>query len=280
MHHQKKSINKVLEEARIKQGSAEMIKSYQKAVDTVMKSLTAEKIQEAEALAIEWNEQQPPRDVQAAEKKGHKYAEEFAKEMWKRCGARVVVMAAWEDADGEILTNSSRHDFNDEVGNGKLFEDLDECQDKFVKYTRMAFGNGGTDAESPDEDAAPQSWPRRRNGKPKTVLPVSDNSTPYIPNILDMRAPKLKDIMRTFVTFHYRKACGNSQATVPWSAIMTNTALYIAPQFLPPEVPFKEPSQLTQDELTAILEWWQERKEWHPNNIFSFKKWRDAGGSL
>ncbi|KIN97554.1 hypothetical protein M404DRAFT_32178 [Pisolithus tinctorius Marx 270] len=238
----KKSINKVLEEAGIKQGSAEMIKSYQKAVDTVMKSLTAEEIQEAEALAIEWNERQPPWDVQseAAEKKGRKYAEEFAKEMWKWCGARVVVMAAWEDANGEVIVGA--HDFNDEFGNGKLFEDLDKCQDKFVKYARTAFGNGSTDAELPDEDAAPQSRPRRRNGKPKTVLPVSNNGTPYIPNILDMRAPKLKDIMQTFVTFHYRKACGNSQVTVPWSAIMTNTALYIAPQFLPPEVPFKEPS--------------------------------------
>ncbi|KAI6143593.1 hypothetical protein BKA82DRAFT_4017350 [Pisolithus tinctorius] len=173
MHHQKKSINKVLEEARIKQGSTETIKSYQKAIDTVMKSLTAEEIQEAEALAIEWNEQQPPRDVQseATEKKGCKYAEEFAKEMWKCCGARVVVMVAWEDANGEVIVGA--HDFNDELGNSKLFEDLDECWDKF---------------------------------------------------------------------------------------------------FLPPEVPFKEPSRLTQDELTAILEWWQEQKERHPNNIFSFKK--------
>ncbi|KAI6145151.1 hypothetical protein BKA82DRAFT_4016629 [Pisolithus tinctorius] len=263
MHHQKKSINKVLEEAGIKQGSTEMIKSYQKAVDTIMKSLTAEEIQEAEALAIKWNEWQPPQDVQSetAEKKGHKYAEEFAKEMWKWCGARVVVMAAWEDANGEILTNSSRHDFNDELGNGKLFEDLDKCQDKFVKYARMAFGNGSTNAESPDEDAAPWSWLRKSNGKPKTILLVSDNGMPYILNILDMQAPKLKDIMWTFVTFHYWKACGNSQ-------------------FLPPEVPFKELSRLTQDKLTAILEWWKERKEQHPNNIFSFKKWRDAGGSL
>ncbi|KAI6139175.1 hypothetical protein BKA82DRAFT_4365155 [Pisolithus tinctorius] len=108
MHHQKKSINKVLEEARIKQGSAEMIKSYQKAIDTVMKSLTAEEIYEAEALAIKWNEQQPPWDVQSetTEKNGCKYAEEFAKEMWKRCGARVVVMVAWEDANGEVIVGA------------------------------------------------------------------------------------------------------------------------------------------------------------------------------
>ncbi|KAI6006502.1 hypothetical protein F5J12DRAFT_892698 [Pisolithus orientalis] len=108
MHHQKKSINKVLEEASIKQGSTEMIKSYQKTVDTIMKSLTAKEIQEAKALTKEWNEQQPPQDVQSetAEKKGHKYAEEFAKEMWKQCGARVVVMAAWEDANGEVIVGA------------------------------------------------------------------------------------------------------------------------------------------------------------------------------
>ncbi|KAI6008151.1 hypothetical protein F5J12DRAFT_782388 [Pisolithus orientalis] len=108
MHHQKKSINKVLEEASIKQGSAEMIKSYQKAIDTIMKSLTAKEIQEAKALAKEWNERQPPQDVQSetTEKKGCKYAEEFAKEMWKWCGARVVVMAAWEDADGEMIVGA------------------------------------------------------------------------------------------------------------------------------------------------------------------------------
>ncbi|KAI6003239.1 hypothetical protein F5J12DRAFT_783670 [Pisolithus orientalis] len=221
MHHQKKSINKVLEEARIKPGSTEMIKSYQKAIDTVMKSLTAKEIQEAEALAKEWNEWcrelilslpvwrifgslwQPLQDVQSetAEKKGHKYAKKFAKEMWKQCGARVVVMAAWEDANGEVIVGV--HDFNDELGNGKLFEELDKCQDIFVKYAWMAFGNGGTNAESPDEDATPWSRQRKSNGKPKTILPVSENGTPYIPNILDMQAPKLKDIMWTFVTFHY-----------------------------------------------------------------------------
>ncbi|KAI5997777.1 hypothetical protein F5J12DRAFT_785009 [Pisolithus orientalis] len=206
-----------------KPGSTEMIKSYWKAINTIMRSLTAKEIQEAKALAKEWNEWQPPWDVQSetTEKKGCKYAEEFAKEMWKQCGARVVVMAAWEDADGEILTNLSRHDFNDELGNGKLFEELDKCQNIFIKYAQMAFGNGGTDAKSPDKDATPWSRQRKSNGKPKTILP-----------------------------------------------------------FLPPEVPFKELSQLTQDKLTAILEWWQEQKEGHPNNIFGFKKWRDAGGSL
>ncbi|KAI5996881.1 hypothetical protein F5J12DRAFT_785302 [Pisolithus orientalis] len=202
MHHQKKSIKKVLEEAGIKQGSTEMIKSYQKAIYTVMKSLTAKEIQEAKALAKEWNEQQPPWDVQS----------EYIP-----------------------FGNAAHHSQETELQRRKAVNMLRNLLRKC---------GSGTDAESPDKDATPWSKQRKSNGKPKTIL----------------LAPKLKDIMQTLVTFHYRKACRNSQ-------------------FLPPEVPFKEPSQLTQDELTAILEWWQEQKEQHPNNMFGFKKWRDAGGN-
>ena len=32
-----------------------------------------------------------------------KYVWEFAKEMWKQCGARVVVMAAWKGATGDVM---------------------------------------------------------------------------------------------------------------------------------------------------------------------------------
>ncbi|KAL4079711.1 hypothetical protein J3A83DRAFT_4185673 [Scleroderma citrinum] len=61
----KKDINLVFEKASIKQGSAQMIKGYQKAVDKVMKTLTEEEKAEAEELAKEWNKQHPPLDVQA-----------------------------------------------------------------------------------------------------------------------------------------------------------------------------------------------------------------------
>jgi len=39
----------------------------------------------------------------AVEGKGQKFAREFSKAMWKQCGARVVVMAAWKGAMGDIM---------------------------------------------------------------------------------------------------------------------------------------------------------------------------------
>ncbi|KAI5983735.1 hypothetical protein F5J12DRAFT_787724 [Pisolithus orientalis] len=182
MHHHKKAIKRVLEEAGIKQGSAEMIKSYQKAIDTIMKSLTAEEIQE---LRI-W----PQNGLSSShhgmfnqKKKGQQYAEEFAKEMWKQCEARVVVMVAWED-----------------VNRG-----LEDCRDKFVKYAWTAFGSGGTDETQ------------------QTMMLLHSCSSE-------------RNWQRTKLTCH--------------SARM--------------------------DELTAILEWWQEQKMQHPNNIFAFMPVGDA----
>ncbi|KAL4066323.1 hypothetical protein V8B97DRAFT_2025477 [Scleroderma yunnanense] len=120
MHQQKKDINLVLEKASIKQGSTQMIKGYQKAVDKVMETLTEEEKAEAE---------------ENAKKKGQQYAEEFAKEMWKQCGARVVVIVAWKDNYGEVMVTV--HDFNDELGDGRCFPELEHCWQKFTQYSRI-----------------------------------------------------------------------------------------------------------------------------------------------
>ncbi|KAL4078650.1 hypothetical protein V8B97DRAFT_2021039 [Scleroderma yunnanense] len=198
--------NKILEKAGVKQGSTNMIKWYQNTMDKVMKMLIEEEKKDAEP-----------------------YAEEFAKEMWKCCGARVVVMVAWKDNDGEVMVPGQVcHDFNDELGNGKCFPELEHCWQKHMV--------------------------RKSKARPQILLPTHQNGTPYISNILDLCVPEMKDIMRAFVTFHYRKACGKPTATVPCGAIASNPSTYIAPKYLPHGVTFKEPTHLTQDELTQILE--------------------------
>ncbi|KAL4070104.1 hypothetical protein V8B97DRAFT_2024128 [Scleroderma yunnanense] len=237
MHQQKKDINLVLEKAGIKQGSAQMIKEYQKVVDKVMETLTEEEKAEAEELAKKWNKQHPPLDVQAknAKKKGKQYAKEFAKEMWKWCGARVVVMVALKDNHGE----------------------LEHCWQKFAQYSRITFDTDNDGKES-NTNNKPRNLMRKSKARPQVSLPTHDNGTPYIPSILDMHVPEMKDIMRAFVTFHYRKASGKPTATVPWGAIAGNTSTYVAFKYLPHDVTFKEPTCLTQDEVTRMLELWRD----------------------
>ncbi|KAL4062075.1 hypothetical protein V8B97DRAFT_2026927 [Scleroderma yunnanense] len=272
-------INLVLEKASIKQGSAQMIKGYQKVVDKVMETLTEEEKAEAEELAKEWNEQHPPPDVQAknAEKKGQQYAKEFAKEMWKQCGARVVVMAAWKDNHGEVMV--AVHDFNDELGDGRCFPELEHCQQKFMQYSRITFDTDD-DGKEYNTNNKPRNLVRKRKARPQVSLPTHDDGTQYIPSILNMCVLEMKDIMRAFVTFHYRKASGKTTATVPWGAIAGNTSTYIPSKYLLCDVTFKEPTCLTQDEVTRMLELWRDQKENNPDNIFHFSWWWDADGSL
>ncbi|KAL4078794.1 hypothetical protein V8B97DRAFT_2021155 [Scleroderma yunnanense] len=203
MHQWKKDINMVLEKASIKQGSANMIKWYKNTMDKVMKMLTEEEKELAE-------------EFRNAEKKGQHYAKEFVKEIWKHCGARVVVMMAWKDNDGEVMVA------------GQCFPDLEHCwQDDELRH-----------------------MVRKSKARLQILLPTHQNGTSYIPNIFNLHVPEMKDIMRAFVTFHYRKACGKSTATVPWGAVADNTFTYIVPKYLPHDVTFKESTHLTQDELS------------------------------
>jgi len=45
-------------------------------------------------------------------------------------------------------------------------------------------------------------------------------------------------------------------------------------------VAFKEPSRLTNEEATAILEWWRDRQVTDPTDTFRFKRWLECDGSV
>jgi len=65
MKSKKKEIEAEFEQARIAQGSTSMIKGYQKVVGSIMGKLTQEKRDVVVKQADEWNEEQPPAEVQA-----------------------------------------------------------------------------------------------------------------------------------------------------------------------------------------------------------------------
>ncbi|KAL4070240.1 hypothetical protein V8B97DRAFT_1917937 [Scleroderma yunnanense] len=76
------------------------------------------------------------------------------------------------------------------------------------------------------------------------------------------------------------KACGQQSATVLWGAISDDVKKYISLEYLPADVRFKEPTKLSIDETTRILEWWQDWQEGSPNDIFKFKILINSDGSV
>ncbi|KAI6137824.1 hypothetical protein BKA82DRAFT_4368917 [Pisolithus tinctorius] len=269
----KKDIQQVLVKARIQPGTLAMIKHYQPAVQKVVQSLTKAELDQAARLAKEWNERKPPPKAQAeaATSKGQKYAKQFAYNMWKQCGMRVVIMSAWKDKDGEVMVGVN--DFNDELGDGELYSDWEDLHGKWSAYAKKAFGANGTEDGS-REDEAGQTTVKAWKGKKwsQFSLSTNDDGMPVLPNLLDLQTLELKDIMRVFVTGHYCLACGKMNASVPWAAIADNQASYVSSKYLPPNIPFKEPTRLTHHELIETLEFWKEQQQEHPEDDGSLEE--------
>ncbi|KAI6139483.1 hypothetical protein BKA82DRAFT_30111 [Pisolithus tinctorius] len=277
----KKDIQQVLVKARIQPGTSAMIKHYQLAVQKVVQLLTKAELDQAAHLAKEWNKRKlPPKaQAEAATSKGQKYAKQFAYDMWKQCGMRVVIMSAWKDKDGEVMVGVN--DFNDELGDGELYSDWEDLHGKWSAYAKKAFGANGME-DGTREDEASQITVKAWKGKKRSQFSLStnDNGTPILLNLLDLQTLELKDIMRVFVTSHYCLACGKMNASVPWAAIADNWASYMSSKYLPPNIPFKEPTRLTHHELIETLEFWKEQQQEHPEDVFQFRRWRSQDGSL
>ncbi|KAI6155589.1 hypothetical protein BKA82DRAFT_36251 [Pisolithus tinctorius] len=162
----KKDIQQVLVKAGIQPETLAMIKHYQLAIQKVVQSLTKAELDQAARLAKEWNERKPPPEAQAeaTTSKGQKYAKQFAYDMWKQCGMRVVIMSAWKDKDGEVM-----NDFNDELGDGELYSDWEDLHGKWSAYAKKAFGANGT------EDEAGQTTVKAQKGKKRSQFSLSTN---------------------------------------------------------------------------------------------------------
>ncbi|KAI6147872.1 hypothetical protein BKA82DRAFT_4014998 [Pisolithus tinctorius] len=242
----------------------------------------------------------------------------------KQCGMRVVIMLAWKDKDGKVMVGvdiffsllhwaqvsytghkAFRNDFNDKLGDGELYSDWEDLHGKWSAYTKKAFWANGTEDGS-REDEASQTTVKAWKGKKQSQFSLStnDDGTPVLPNLLDLQTPELKDIMRVFITGHYHTcqfpwlmslACGKTNASVPWAAIADNWASYMSSKYLPPNIPFKEPTRLTHHvsylvpncstayehhELIKTLEFWKEQQQEHPEDVFQFQRWRSQDGSL
>jgi len=50
--------------------------------------------------------------------------------------------------------------------------------------------------------------------------------------------------------------------------------------YLPRYWEFKEPTRLTNQEVTKVLEFWRDRQVTDPEDVLTFHKWRDMDGGL
>ncbi|KAL4063937.1 hypothetical protein V8B97DRAFT_1920320 [Scleroderma yunnanense] len=95
--------------------------------------------------------------------------------------------------------------------------------------------------KGPDGDVLTSLLPMVKHLMTGAIWKTGDASMPRtclglgrVPVILNIAGMERKALMCTFAAFHYRIACRQDNAAVPWGAIGDNVDAYISKEYLPP----------------------------------------------
>ncbi|KAI6143010.1 hypothetical protein BKA82DRAFT_4360210 [Pisolithus tinctorius] len=125
---------------------SKQIQQYQNALTAfIQDDLTEEQLAAAEDIVERWNGREgpaPETKARNAAKYGYKYVRNFAMEMWRYCGIRIVCMAGWKNEEGTI--QACTMDFNNEIADGIPFNDVCTLEGSWREYLGETFEEPGT----------------------------------------------------------------------------------------------------------------------------------------
>jgi hypothetical protein len=103
----KELLKKIEDETGVKAGEHGMMNHYSKYLTEMVESLTEKEIEEATEMAVQWNKQGVPPEVQAdiARRKSDDILLYVAKEMFKRAGMRLFMLSAWKNEKGKLMVS-------------------------------------------------------------------------------------------------------------------------------------------------------------------------------
>ena len=53
---------------------------------------------------------------------------------------------------------------------------------------------------------------------------------------------------------------------------------YIKKYYIPTNILFREPTKMGSAQVGNVLQFWRQRQQWNPQDIFHFSKWKDNDG--
>ncbi|KAI6165082.1 hypothetical protein EDD17DRAFT_1506409 [Pisolithus thermaeus] len=254
---------------------------YQQALSAfIQEDLTDEQRQAAHDIAEKWNGPDGPTpevQVRNAKKYGLKYMRNFAEEMWRYCGMRIVSLAGWKNEEGIIQACSM--DFNNDIGGGHMFDDIHTISASWREYLGNAYEN--PDAAAGEEvQNITANRPRAKTGDPVKLV-TNDEGDIWIGDLNGHNRDSILQMVRGYLTAHYRRACGKWLAKVPFKKLGKYQADMISSRHLPPNFMFNvDPSHMHISAAMELLNFWKERQVSHPNDVFAFQRWLDQGGNL
>ncbi|KAI6013785.1 hypothetical protein BKA83DRAFT_4499789 [Pisolithus microcarpus] len=263
------------------EGNNQRIDLYQQALSTFIRDdLTNEELQAAGDIVEKWNGPEgPSAEVQArnAKKYALKFMKNFAEEMWRYCGMRMVSLTGWKDDDGTV--QACCMDFNSDIADGTAFNDIHTLDATWRDYLGTAYENPDV-AGSEEVPNMAAHRPRAKKGDPVELVTNEDGDI-WIGELMGRSRDSILQMVRGYLTAHYRRVCRRRSATVPFKKLGRYQAEMISSRHLPQNFSFTvDPSHMRVSAAMELLNFWRERQITNPNDVFSFQKWLDQSGNL
>ncbi|KAI5986723.1 hypothetical protein EDC04DRAFT_2615022 [Pisolithus marmoratus] len=141
------------------QAHTQWIDLYQRALTAFMQDdLTEEQLWAAQHIVDKWNGAKgpTPEESRNAVRYGPMYLHNFAKEMWRYCGMRIISMTGWKDETGVVQACC-------DIGGGHTFNDIHTLNGPWREYLGRTFEDA--DVQEEDEQARIQN-PRTKKSDP------------------------------------------------------------------------------------------------------------------
>ncbi|CAA7269614.1 unnamed protein product [Cyclocybe aegerita] len=255
---------------RATSGTPAYLQHYQASLKELKNLLTAQQLRDAEEEQDRWMEESYPPEVQmrTVATHGKKILRAMAEQLHKEMGMKVIMLEVHPAAGGDwwYLT----HDFTGEFGQHdvqsfserypKEFADIDKYLNRYLQYQ-----DGELNGENPEPVRVRLrkhilELARDRKGYPLLPSQSREDSLPYD-----------KHIIWSFMTLHYCFATGRKKTKVPWACINDQQRDFIQPKYLPKGFDLVEPSDMKQEDVNTLLEFWRDRQsKCSPGEIFRF----------
>ncbi|KAI6046657.1 hypothetical protein EDC04DRAFT_2597792 [Pisolithus marmoratus] len=255
--HQKHAHMK--DEVRV-QGNTNGIDMYQQALTAFMQEdLTNEQLQAAHNIVDKWNGPE--------EKYAVKYMCNFAEEMWRYCGMRMVCLMGWKSDNGTIQACSM--DFNSDIGGGSSFDNIHALDASWRDYLGVTYENVDVAGAAEVENIL-SNRPRAKKGDVVELVTNEDGQI-WIGDLKGCSCDCILQMIHGFLTAHY----------LPFKKLGQYQADMIAPCHLPENFTFTvDPSHMQMSAAMELLTFWHAWQASHPEDVFAFQKWLDQSGEL
>ncbi|KAI6014237.1 hypothetical protein BKA83DRAFT_18735 [Pisolithus microcarpus] len=250
-----------------------LVQSVQALSAFIRDDLTNEELQAAGDIVEKWNGPEGP----SAEKYALKFMKNFAEEMWRYCGMRMVSLTGWKDDDGTV--QACCMDFNSNIADGTAFNDIHTLDATWRDYLGTAYENPDV-AGSEEVPNMAVHHPRAKKGDPVELVTNEDGDI-WIGELMGRSRDSILQMVRRYLTAHYRWVCRRHSATIPFKKLGWYQAEMISSRHLPQNFSFTvDPSHMRVSAAMELLNFWHERQITNPNDVFSFQKWLDQSGNL